>query len=110
MELTKVYVVQADNGEEYEDYNHWTEGVFTSEESAEKYISDEKSRYDKNMLRINELDELKAKRRDDGTYDSFEKYGWTAEEFKEYDSLLGYWAKSHVYCPHYWIEEFEVKG
>ena len=75
MELTKVYVVQADNRQEYEDYNHWNEGVFASEESAEKYISDEEKRYDENMRRINELEELRDRRRDDGTYDSFEKYG-----------------------------------
>ena len=30
MELTKVYVVQADNYEAYEDYHRWTEGVFAS--------------------------------------------------------------------------------
>ena len=75
MELTKVYVVQADNRQEYEDYNHWNEGVFASEESAEKYISDEEKRYDENMRRINALEELRDRRRDDGTYDSFEKYG-----------------------------------
>ena len=59
MELTKVYVVQADNCGEYEDYRHWTEGVFASEESAKKYISDEESRYDEDMRRIYELEELR---------------------------------------------------
>lgn len=34
----KVYVVQADNCEEYEDFWHWTEGVFSSKELAEQYI------------------------------------------------------------------------
>ena len=49
MELTKVYVVQADNNETYEDYRDWMEGVFASKESAEKYIENEKRRYDEDM-------------------------------------------------------------
>ena len=110
MELTKVYVVQADNREEYESYIHWTEGVFASEESAEKYISDEERRYDEDMRRIDELEELSDRRRDDGTYDSFEKYGWTAEEFEEYDALRDYWLKAWRCCPFYWIEELELKS
>lgn len=110
MELTKVYVVQADNREEYEAYRNWMEGVFASEESAEKYISDEERRYDEDMRRIRELDELRSRRRDDGTYDSFEKYGWTAKEFEEYDSLRDYWLRASGCCPFYWIEELEVKG
>ena len=107
MELTKVYVVQADNCAAYRYYCHWTEGVFASEESAEKYISDEERRYDEDMRRIDELDELRGSRHDDGTYDSFEKYGWTAEE---YDSLRDYWSRASGCCPFYWIEELEVNG
>ena len=110
MELTKVYVVQADNREEYEYSSRWMEGVFASEESAEKYISDEERRYDEDMRRIYELEELSDRRRDDGTYDSFEKYGWTAEEFEEYDALRDYWLKASRCCPFYWIEELEVNG
>ena len=110
MELTKVYVVQAENCEEYEDYDHWTEGVFASEESAEKFISDEERRYDEDMRRINELEELRCRRYVDGTYNAFEKHGWTAEEFEEYKVLRVYWGKAWRCCPHYWIEEFEVKG
>ena len=110
MELIKVYVVQADNGESYEEYSHWTEGVFASKESAEKYIENEKRRYDEDMRRIDELEELCVRRRDDGTYDSFEKYGWTAEEFEEHDARQGYWSKSWGNCPGYWIDEFEVKS
>ena len=110
MELTKVYVVQADNCENYEGYRHWTECVFASEESAEKYISDEERRYDEDMQRISELEELNDRRRDDGTYDSFEKDGWTAEEFEEHYARQDYWSKAWRNCPHYWIEEYEVKG
>ena len=110
MELNKVYVVQADNREDYENYRHWTEGAFASEESAEKYISDEERRYDEDTRRIRELDKLRDRRRADGTYGSFEKYGWTAEEFKEYDSLRDYWSRASGCCPFYWIEELEVKG
>ena len=32
----KVYVVQADNCERFEDFWHWTEGVFSSKELAEQ--------------------------------------------------------------------------
>ena len=110
MELTKVYVVQADNNESYEDYMHWTEGVFASEESAVKYISDKERRYDEDMWQIRELNKLKDRRRDDGTYDSFEKDGWTAEEFEEYNAIQDRWSKAWGRCPFYWIEEFEVKG
>ena len=110
MKLTKVYVVQADNCEEYECYRHWTEGVFASEESAKKYISDEERRYDEDMRRIYELEELSDRRRDDGTYDSFENYGWTAEENEEYEALQDYWCKSWRYCPRYWIEEYTVNN
>ena len=110
MELTKVYVVQADNCEGYEDYYNWTEGVFASEESAKKYISDEERRYDEDMRRINELEELCEVRRDDGTYDSFKKYGLTAEEFEEHKVLLDYWSKAWPCCPHYWIKEYVVNN
>ena len=109
MELTKVYVVQAEAREGYEDYRDWIEGIFTSEESAKKYISDEKRRYDEDMRRINELEELSDRRSDDGTHDSFENYGLTAEEFEEHETLQDYWSKALRCCPHYWIEEFEVK-
>ena len=54
----KVYVVQADNCEAYEDFSHWTEGVFSSKELADQYIENEKIRYDSDVARIDELDEL----------------------------------------------------
>ena len=110
MELTKVYVVQADNHAPYNRYCCWTEGVFASEESAVKHISDEERRYDEDMRRIRELEKLSDRGRDDGTYDSFGKYGWTAEEFEEYDSLRDHWSRAWKCCPFYWIEEFEIKG
>ena len=110
MELTKVYVVLADNYAPDRHYCYWTEGVFISEESAEKFISDEERRYDEDMRRINELEELCDVRRDDGTYDSFEKYGLTAEEFEEHKVLLDYWSKAWQCCPHYWIKEYAVNN
>lgn len=110
MELTKVYVVLADNYAPGRHYCYWTEGVFASEESAVKHISDEERRYDEDMRRIRELEKLNDRRRDDGTYDSFEKDGWTAEEFEEYDSLRDHWSRAWKCCPFYWIEEFEIKG
>ena len=110
MELTKVYVVKADNREDYENYRDWIEGVFASEESANKYISDEERRYDEDMRRIDELDELRDRRRDDGTYDSFENCGWTAKEFEEYDALQNHWLRAWRCCPFYWIKEFELKS
>lgn len=110
MELTKVYVVQADNCEDYECYSHWTDGVFASEESAKKYIANEEKRYDEDMRRIYELEELNDRRRDDGTYDSFEIEGWTMEEYSEHRDLSDYWLKACRCCPHYWIVEFELKS
>ena len=62
------------------------------------------------MRRIDELGKLVDSRYDDGTYDSFEAYGWTAEEYEEYSSLHDYWSKAWRCCPFYWIEEFEVNG
>ena len=92
----KVYVVQADNREAYEDFAHWTEGVFSSKELAEQYIEKEKIRYDSDIARIDELDEL---------YDSDRI---TDEESFELFSLDAYWSKASEYGLHYWIEEYEM--
>ena len=92
----KVYVVQADNREAYEDFAHWTEGVFSSKELAEQYIEKEKIRYDSDIARIDELNEL---------YDSDRI---TDEESFELFSLDAYWSKASEYGLHYWIEEHEM--
>lgn len=92
----KVYVVQADNCEAYEDFWHWTEGVFSSKELAEQYIKGEEARYDIDQARIDELNELYC---EDQLSD---------EEFSELCSLEGYWSKASQCCPHYWIEEYEM--
>ena len=92
----KVYVVQADNCEAWEDFAHWTEGVFSSKELAEQYIEKEKIRYDSDIARIDELDEL---------YDSDRI---TDEEYFELCSLEGYWSKASQCCPRYQIEEYEM--
>lgn len=110
MELTKVYVVQAENGERCEDYDCWTEGVFASAESAYKYIDEHEKQYDADIARIRELKMLNDTRAKDGTYDSFEKYGWTAEEFAEYNTLRDRWSRYCTCGPNYWIDEFEVKS
>ena len=110
MELTKVYVVQADNCEDYIYYKHWTEDVFASWESAYKQISDEKRRYDEDMRRIDEFGKLIDRRYDDGTYNSFEKHGLTAEEYEEYNDIQSHWSKAWICCPNYWIEEYVVNN
>ncbi len=92
----KVYVVQADNCEAYEDFLRWTEGVFSSKELAEQYIEKETARYDSDIARIDELNEL---------YDSDQI---TDEEFSELNSLKAYWYRAWRCCPHYWIEEHEM--
>ena len=92
----KVYVVQADNCEAWDDFAHWTEGVFSSKELAEQYIEKEKIRYDSDIARIDELDEL---------YDSDRI---TDEECFELFSLNAYWSRASECCPHYWIEEYEM--
>lgn len=91
-----VYVVQADNCEVYEDFWDWTEGVFSSKELAEQYIEKEEARYNSDVARIDELEELY---REDQLSD---------EEFSELCSLKDYWSKASQYCPHYWIEEYEM--
>ena len=91
----KVYVVQADNCEAYEDYLYWIEGIFSSKELAEQYIEKEKVRYDSDIARIDELNELYC---EDQLSD---------EELCELSSLNDYWCKSRC-CPHYWIKEYEM--
>lgn len=92
----KVYVVQADNCETFEDFWHWTEGVFSSKELAEQHIKGEEARYDSDQARIDELNELYC---EDQLSDI---------EFFELCSLEGYWSKASQCCPHYWIEEYEM--
>ena len=92
----KVYVVQADNREAYEDFWHWTEGVFSSKELAEQYIEGEEARYDSDVARIDELDEL------------YDEDRITDEEYFTLCSLQAYWSKAWRCCPHYWIEEYEM--
>lgn len=92
----KVYVVQADNCEAYEDFWRWTEGVFSSKELADQYIEKEKARYDSDIARIDELNDIYC---EDSLSD---------EEFSELCSLEAYWSKASQCCPHYWIEEYEM--
>ena len=92
----KVYVVQADNCERFEDFWHWTEGVFSSKELAEQYIEKEKTRYDSDITRIVELDEL------------YDQDRITDQEYFELCSLNAYQSRASQCCPHYWIEEYEM--
>lgn len=92
----KVYIVQADNCEDWEDFHRWTEGVFSSKELAEQYIKKEETRYNIDYARIDELDELYYSDR------------ITDEESFELCSLKAYWSKASGNCPHYWIEEYEM--
>ena len=92
----KVYVVQADNCEAYEDFWHWTEGVFSSKELAEQYIEGEKARYDSDVARIDELEDL------------YDEDRITDEEYFTLCSLQAYRSKAWRCCPHYWIEEYEM--
>ena len=92
----KVYVVQADNRESYEDFWHWTEGVFSSKELAEQYIEGKEARYDSDVARIDELEDL------------YDEDRITDEEYFTLCSLQAYWSKAWRCCPHYWIEEYEM--
>ena len=92
----KVYVVQADNCETYEEFWHWTEGVFSSKELAEQYIEKEKARYDSDIARIDELNDI------------YYEDSLSDEDFFELFSLETYWSKASECCPHYWIEEYEM--
>ena len=92
----KVYVVQADNCEAWDDFAHWTEGVFSSKELAEQYIEKEKIRYDSDVARINELEDL------------YDEDRIRDEECFELFSLKAYWSKAWRCCPHYRIKEYEM--
>ena len=92
----KVYVVQADNCEKWEDFSNWTEGVFSSKELAEQYIDKEEDRYDSDIARIDELEKRECEDR------------ITDEELCELRNLKDYWRKTWRRCPHYWIEEYEM--
>ena len=92
----KVYVVQADNCEAYEDFWRWTEGVFSSKELADQYIEKEKIRYNSDVARIDELEDL------------YDEDSLSDEEFSELCSLKAYWSKASEYGLHYWIEEYEM--
>lgn len=93
----KVYVVQADNFEpSWEDFYHWTEGVFSSEELAEQYIEKEQARYETDKSRI---DELEVHMCEDEITD---------EEYVELWDLRDHWCNTWPFCPHYRIEEYEM--
>ena len=92
----KVYVVQADNCQAYEDFGHWTEGVFSSKELADQYIEKEKIRYDSDVARIDELEDI------------YDEDRISDVEYFELCSLQAYWSKAWGCCPHYWIEEYEM--
>ena len=91
-----VYVVQADNCETWEDFCHWTEGVFSSKELADQYIEKEKIRYHSDTARIDELEDL------------YDEDRITDEEYFELCSLDAYWSKAGQRCPRYQIEEYEM--
>ena len=91
-----VYVVQADNCQAYEDFGHWTEGVFSSKELADQYIEKEKIRYDSDVARIDELEDI------------YDEDRISDVEYFELCSLQAYWSKAWRCCPHYWIEEYEM--
>lgn len=93
----KVYVVQADNCGFGEDFSHWTEGVFSSDNLAELYIEKEEARYETDSKRI---DELEVHMCEDDITD---------EEYVELCDLRDYWFKAWPVCPHYWIEEYEME-
>ena len=63
---------------------------------AEQYIEKEKTRYDSDIARIDELEDL------------YDEDRITDEEYFELCSLQAYWSKAWRCCPHYWIEEYEM--
>lgn len=52
----KIYLVDVDNGETYEDYRHWIEAVFTTYRGASQYLIDEG--YEPDYVRRRGEDEL----------------------------------------------------
>ena len=56
----------------------------------------EEARYDSDVARIDELEDL------------YDEDRITDEEYFELCSLHAYWSKASQCCPHYWIEEYEM--
>ncbi|UTR05207.1 hypothetical protein MM326_13955 [Alkalihalobacillus sp. LMS6] len=51
-----VYLVEKDNGESYEDYEAWVDGVYsTFRKASESLLEDGYTLYYESLLRINEL-------------------------------------------------------
>lgn len=89
-----IYLVNGNNGMEYEDYSHWVECAFSSRESAEKYIEERSERRNFVFNRINELEETMDNRR------------LTDEEVAELDKL---YIEDSDLPVGMWIEERELK-
>ena len=93
----KVYVVVGDNGQWYDRIREWNCDIFTSKESAERYIQEQPDRFNKDWKRIVELRDTSVDRR------------LSSEERKELMELTERWP----YCmraiiPTFRIEEFEL--
>ena len=89
-----IYIVHGDNGMTYEDYSHWVECVFSSRESAEKYIEERSERERFIFTRIRELEEIMNNRR------------LTEEEDAELEKL---YVEDCDLPATMWIEEHELK-
>lgn len=60
--ITKVYVVNYDNGAEYEDNDHYIDNIFRTREEAKKYLADmglieneKEQTYSKNICSMNNI-------------------------------------------------------
>ena len=89
-----VYVVIGDNGDPLGDYYQWNEAVFSSRQSAEKYVSEAPVRYAKDMARIKELVDLSKTRE------------LTSSEMFEINKIENRWWDDTF--QNYSIEEYEV--
>ena len=97
--MRKIYMVVANNGQSYEDHEHWNVAAFTSEEAAKVYIEQFTNEIHAAVRRVEELEEL------------FDERKPTPEEDEEYgrvnDLACEYW---HFFDKgKFYIEEFELR-
>lgn len=95
----KIYMVNADNGLDYEYHAWWNVDAFTSEEAAQTYIAYLPEIIAANERRIDELEELRCKRE------------LTESEANELSEIKPKWGIYWHFFDHgsFWIQEFEIR-
>ena len=96
--MKKIYMVVADNGQSYEDHDHWNVRAFTSEEAAQAFIKSFDEEIGNAISRSHELERLENDRK--LTDDEKEEYGRLCELAYDYTEVY--------YVGHFRIEDHEL--